>query len=144
MSNEAVAPADDVDISRVDHKGVEVTDESYETSSGGQTAKNVVNEKTGEISIESPQDEDTEYVKGHPVIRTGNYCLLFNSSPSLTVHRRPRRVEIHSIGARRWRSCFDLSFHRPGLGLYCTFKCDHDAVPIQTVPGPSFCHFFAA
>ena len=58
-------------MSEAIHKGVEVTDESVETNSNDQNPKNVVNEKTGEVSVESPQDDDTEYVKGHPVIRTG-------------------------------------------------------------------------
>jgi hypothetical protein len=53
---------------------VEVTETTFDSAS--DKVKSVVNEKTGEVSVESPQDEDTEYVKGHPVIRNGTLTLL--------------------------------------------------------------------
>jgi hypothetical protein len=64
MATTEVAP----DVSQHD-KEVEVTENP--TDSASDKVKSVVNEKTGEVSVESPQDEDTEYVKGHPVIRNG-------------------------------------------------------------------------
>ncbi|OKL57459.1 hypothetical protein UA08_07227 [Talaromyces atroroseus] len=86
MSDGIMAPTNNVD----NRKGVEVADDSVETTSRDQKVKNVVDEKTGEVSIESPQDDDTEYVKGHPVIRTGldvsKYIVSLrdDGDPSLT------------------------------------------------------------
>lgn len=57
MSEDAVAPEIGPDVtSRLDKRVV-------------------VDEKSDELSVESPQDDDTEYVHGHPVIRNGDYPI---------------------------------------------------------------------
>lgn len=57
-----------------EHKMREVTEEIHDASRD-QRGSTVVDEKTGKVSIESTEDEDTKYVKGHPVIRSGNYAI---------------------------------------------------------------------
>uniref|UniRef100_A0A093Y221 Oligopeptide transporter 6 n=1 Tax=Talaromyces marneffei PM1 TaxID=1077442 RepID=A0A093Y221_TALMA len=59
------------DSSDVSQHGEEVEVTPNTADPASDKVKSVVNEKTCEVSVESPQDEDTEYVKGHPVIRNG-------------------------------------------------------------------------
>lgn len=73
MATKEVAPEIEQDSSDVSQHGkVEVTETTFDSASDNLKS---VNEKTGEVSVESPQDEDTEYVKGHPVIRSGTFHL---------------------------------------------------------------------
>lgn len=75
MATKEVAPEIEQDSSGVSQHGkVEVTETTVDSAS--DKVKSVGNEKTGEVSVESPQDEDAEYVKGHPVIRNGTLALL--------------------------------------------------------------------
>lgn len=71
MATKEVAPEIEQDSSDVSRHGkAEVTETTFDSASDNVKS---VNEKTGEVSVESPQDEDTEYVKGHPVIRNGTF-----------------------------------------------------------------------
>lgn len=73
MATKEVAPEIEQDSSDVSQHGkAEVTETTFDSASDNVKS---VNEKTGEVSVESPQDEDTEYVKGHPVIRNGTFHL---------------------------------------------------------------------
>lgn len=64
------------DSSDVSQHGEEVEVTPNTADPASDKVKSVVNEKTCEVSVESPQDEDTEYVKGHPVIRNGTFNTL--------------------------------------------------------------------
>jgi len=74
MATKEVAPEIEQDSSDVSQHGkVEVTETTFDSASSKFKS---VNEETGEVSVESPQDEDTEYVKGHPVIRNGTFTTF--------------------------------------------------------------------
>lgn len=75
MATKEVAPEIEQDSSDVfEHGKVKVAETSLDSASDKVTSAG--NEKTGEVSVEYPKDEDTEYVKGHPVIRNGAFPPL--------------------------------------------------------------------
>lgn len=95
MATKEVAPEIDQDSSDVSQHGkVEVTEPTFDSASDNFKS---VNEKTGEASVESPQDEDTEYVKGHPVIRNGTFHFYTHIRYLANVYYRPRCLEIHCL-----------------------------------------------
>lgn len=53
-----------------------VVTEAPVTPAGDKTAVTLLRETGQDGSQESEHDEDTVYVKGHPVIRNGNQCVL--------------------------------------------------------------------
>lgn len=76
MATKEVAPEIEQESPDVSQRGkVEVTEAIFDSASDKVKS---INEKTGEVSVESPQDEDIEYVKGHPVIRNGTFHLYIH------------------------------------------------------------------
>lgn len=77
MATKEVAPEIEQDSSDVSQHGkVETTETALDSASDKVKS---INEKTGAVSVESPQDDDTEYVKGHPVIRNGTFHLYIHT-----------------------------------------------------------------
>lgn len=142
MATKEVAPEIEQDSSDVSQRGkVEVTETAFDSASDNVKS---VNEKTGEVSVESPQDEDTEYVKGHPVIRNGAFTTFAYIFIILAnVHCRPRCLQIHRFPARRWGSCVYVSVLCPRLRLHRAFKCHYDALCFQTLSDAGFFYFSA-
>lgn len=118
---------------------IDDTKDGPEVAVGNGTVKTSPRETDGEDSKDPPhEDDETVYVKGHPVIRNGNSDKHLFPDYFSNWSDRSGRIEIPGIGPRRWRPVTDFPLRLLGHPFHSPFQRHHDALCVQADSDASF------
>lgn len=146
MARSVKTPADNVGVVEIssDDKGATVTTAASDMSNSEKTPATGAHEPSVK-HLRQGRSNTSRAIRSFEVVSfslsTNCRCAFW---PALTILTRCRCLQLHCVCSRRWRPFADVPLSGVGHCLHRTVQCDHHALHLQTLPGASVGHIFAA